>query len=423
MTTYSQGTSRYGSITPRGRMSQARRTKSGKISISGRTYGSSRSLAWQEAEYQRAAKLGAAPAIETPTVAEAFAVLHLTITGEPLCSATGAVLQVKRVPDWYAQGCPEICPDCNAILDGAALTPAEVVRHDSEVAAQAVAVAPPVKAPRAAKKTRETYSDEERAAYRETKRSEAKTMLETAARELLTSEGWHRWAVTRSRFRKYSRSNQFLVMVQCPDASMVTGFRQWKKMGRTVKKGERAIRIFAPRIVTETRKDGTKTDSLAGFLLVPVFDVSQTEGEPLALPPSEPITGDSHADYRFALEALAQSLGYSVTYEETTGCGGYCDHITKRIVVGEGSKNSQVRTLIHEIAHALGVSYKDFGREAAEVIVETVTYIVCSGIGLDTSGESVSYVAGWGESNGLEAMTTYAQTVDEIARKIEAAVQ
>jgi hypothetical protein len=68
----------------------------------------------------------------------------------------------------------------------------------------------------------------------------------------------------------------------------------------------------------------------------------------------------------------------------------------------------------------LGVGYEQYGRSRAEVLVDTVTFIVCGSIGLDTSGSSVPYVAGWGESGALEAIRSYAQTIDEIARRIEA---
>jgi hypothetical protein len=81
-----------------------------------------------------------------------------------------------------------------------------------------------------------------------------------------------------------------------------------------------------------------------------------------------------------------------------------------------------VRVLVHEIAHAFGVGYREYGRQRAEVLVDTVTYIVCGSVGLDVSGSSVPYVAGWGEPGELDAMRGYAETIDEIARRIEDAI-
>jgi hypothetical protein len=55
--------------------------------------------------------------------------------------------------------------------------------------------------------------------------------------------------------------------------------------------------------------------------------------------------------------------------------------------------NLRVRVLVHELTHALGVGYEQFGRERAEVIVDTVALIVCGSVGLDVGGESIPYVA------------------------------
>jgi hypothetical protein len=81
-----------------------------------------------------------------------------------------------------------------------------------------------------------------------------------------------------------------------------------------------------------------------------------------------------------------------------------------------------VRTLLHELAHAIGVqNYKEHGRDASEVIAETAGFIAAGSIGLDTSGEAVPYVAGWGENGELDAIRKRAELVDGIARELEGA--
>lgn len=78
---------------------------------------------------------------------------------------------------------------------------------------------------------------------------------------------------------------------------------------------------------------------------------------------------------------------------------------------------------MHECAHALGVGYEQYGRRQAEVLVDTVTYIVLAGqAGLDVGGETIPYVAGWGETGALDAIREYAETIDRIARRIEDAI-
>lgn len=286
----------------------------------------------------------------------------------------------------------------------------------------AEATGKPAKGTKGAK--RRTYTPAQTAAYKERKRKETAEAMETAATALLTSEGWMRWVRCRARFHKYSWSNTMLIAWQCPEATYVTAYRKWPDLKRQVRHGEKAIQIFAPLFRKEQDEKGVERQVLYGFKLVPVFDVSQTEGEPLPIPEMAPITGESHMDYIPKLVALAESLDYTVTWEELHGrCGGYCDPLLKRIVIeSEGDPNAHVRVLIHEIAHALGVGYKDYGRQAAEVIVETVTYIVCTSIGLDTSDSSVPYVASWGAADKVKAIQTFAEVVDKVARQIEKAV-
>jgi hypothetical protein len=94
----------------------------------------------------------------------------------------------------------------------------------------------------------------------------------------------------------------------------------------------------------------------------------------------------------------------------------------KLIVVGSGPPNSQVRTLTHELAHAHGLGYAELGRDRCEVLVDCVAVCVLGSVGLDVSGESIPYIAGWGEDGALDAIRNYAQTIDTIARRIEQAL-
>ena len=106
-----------------------------------------------------------------------------------------------------------------------------------------------------------------------------------------------------------------------------------------------------------------------------------------------------------AAEGSRAVAGLPVEYEPTAQAQGFYDEKRKRIVIStELARQRKVRTLVHEIAHAHGVTYKDYSRGEAEVIVETAATIVCGALGLDTSGESIPYIAGWGEDGDLEAI-------------------
>lgn len=247
--------------------------------------------------------------------------------------------------------------------------------------------------------------------------------MERAVRELLTSDGWRCWAETRATFHRYSFGNCLLIAQQAPQATQVAGFRHWQELGRQVRKGERAIRIMAPMSVKREDAETGEVERVPFFRAVPVFDVAQTDGEPLPEVPCEPITGDSHESYIGPLTEYARSLGYSVEREPLEHARGYCDAKARRIVLASdlGSANAGVRVLVHELAHAHGVTYSDYSRGEAECIVETAATIVCGSLGLDTSGESIPYIAGWGESGDLDAIRKHAQVVDGIARSIEQA--
>jgi hypothetical protein len=270
-------------------------------------------------------------------------------------------------------------------------------------------------------------SEQERAE----RRTEDRERLQRAARELLSSEGWARWVRVRAMFHAYSAGNCMLIALQCHEREIVpervAGFRAWLKLGRCVRKNEKALRILAPVAVNERDSAGEKTGQRRVFFKTAfVFELSQTEPLPgveaVALQaPGEPLTGDSHAHLLPALGAFAQSLGYTVAFEAITGsAGGWCDARSKRIVVdADVPANAQLRTLIHEIAHALGVDYESYSRAQAEVMVDTVTLLAASSVGLAVDGESVPYVAGWGEDGALDAVTEFADTIDKIAKRIE----
>lgn len=213
----------------------------------------------------------------------------------------------------------------------------------------------------------------------------------------------------------------------------IAGFHTWITLGRRVRKGETALKVLAPiklKDRTEQNAEPAETDKPRVFFKTAfVFDVSQTDQQPGADPipldpPSEPLTGDTHAHLLAPLARHAGTLGYTVAFESIPGAvGGWCDPVRKRIVVdADAPPNAQVRTLVHETVHAHGVDYQKYSRPQAEVIVDTTTLVVLSGLGLDTSGETIPYVAGWGENGALEAVTEFAQLIDTLARRVENAI-
>jgi antirestriction protein ArdC len=269
------------------------------------------------------------------------------------------------------------------------------------------------------------FSAEERAAYKAKQREQSRELMEAAARELLSSDGWQHWAEVRGSFHRYSFGNCMLIAMQRPDATRIAGFHKWQELGRQVRKGEKSIRILAPHTFKHVDERTGEEETKVYFRAVPVFDLSQTDGNPLPEVPCEPITGDSHADLIPRLEQFAGSTGWTVETGDTGDADGFARSADQLIRISDRivEPNRRVRTLVHELVHALGIGYKEHGREVAEVLTETAAFVTLRSLGLDTGGMSVPYVASWGEEGDLDAIRTYADLVDKLARQIEEAVQ
>jgi hypothetical protein len=223
-----------------------------------------------------------------------------------------------------------------------------------------------------------------------------------ATEQLLSSEGWGRWVRVRAHAgtSRYSSRNQLLIALQCPDASFVAGFHAWKGLGHSVRKGEKGLRILAPMVFKDQRDerkpqtDESKEASRVLFRTVAVFDRSQVDPIPgreqLPLePPMVPLTGDTHAHLLAPLADFAETLGYTMVSKPLSGpAGGWCDPKAMEIVENADlPANGRVRIRVHELAHAVGVGYVEYGRQRAEVIVDTVIFRPgCCVRGLGTGG-------------------------------------
>jgi antirestriction protein ArdC len=264
-------------------------------------------------------------------------------------------------------------------------------------------------------------------------RAEQKAKLEEAVKALQTSEGWANFLRASRVFRSYSFYNRLLIASQTKGtASRVAGFRAWQKLNRVVVKGQKAIKILAPIMVKEQGTNGEVVQRCVGFRFVSVFDISQTQvmagKEDLAtsadaLQPAE-LTGDSHIDAFFPLVDFAKAKGIKTHIQAIKGgADGYYTPAANSITLNqELAANGRVSVMVHELAHALGINY-DIGRDCAEVLAESVAFIVCGQIGLETKAASVPYIAGWGGEKTLEILQKFAGVVDKVAEELEGALE
>ena len=80
--------------------------------------------------------------------------------------------------------------------------------------------------------------------------------LANAIDRVRASETFQAYLDIQARFHKYSWHNSLLILMQRPQASQVTGYRTWQKLGRQVRKGERGLMIFAPCAWKREKDDG-----------------------------------------------------------------------------------------------------------------------------------------------------------------------
>jgi hypothetical protein len=227
-------------------------------------------------------------------------------------------------------------------------------------------------------------------------RPELVEKLTAGIQSLTSSEEWLRYLDYQSRFHSYSFNNVLLIAAQMPSASRVAGFRAWQRMSRFVRKGEKALWILAPMIykdIEESSDDPKRV--IRGFKYVPVFDVSQTDGEELP-ETTHKLRGEDPAGCFARLLAVAHSIGFTVEDAELNGmCNGDCSHEHRRIRVEVTNSPAQrIKTLAHEIAHAI-LHEKHDDRALAELEAESTAYVVCQALGVDSSDYSFGYVAGW----------------------------
>ena len=259
---------------------------------------------------------------------------------------------------------------------------------------------------------------------------EAHDKLQAAVADIVSGDDWKRMLKVASKFHNYSFNNQLLIFLQRPDATRVAGFRKWQELNRFVRKGEKGIQIFAPckykTKIKDDNGDEQTLQQLRGFRVVHVFDISQTDGDPIedldAVRPKL-LDGDAPEGIWDGLVSQANDAGFEVIRNQKGNENGYCDFLTKTIAVRPDVTDAQaVKTLVHELAHAL-LHSEDRPKTAAiaEVEVESVAYIVCNAIGLDTGDYSFAYVVRW--SNGdANLIKTTAERAITCAKQIANAV-
>lgn len=271
--------------------------------------------------------------------------------------------------------------------------------------------------------------------------------LEQGVKEIFTSERYTEYLNTMSKFHNYSFNNTLLITMQKPEATLVAGYQAWqKKFNRHVKRGEKGIQIIAPAPIREKQEiekiDPVTKEPVIGedgqpeteivemviprFRVTTVFDVSQTEGEPIADLDVPELTG-SVQFYDTFMQALQNISPVPIRMMNVEGeAKGYYHQTEKYIAIKEDMSNVQtMKTGVHEVSHALLHDREVMDAEGVlkdqttkEVEAESIAYIVCNHFGLDTSEYSFTYIASWCESRDMKALKASMDTIRKTSAEI-----
>jgi antirestriction protein ArdC len=263
--------------------------------------------------------------------------------------------------------------------------------------------------------------------------AEAHDRLVAAIEALVGGEDWQRFLDTARRFRAYSLNNLLLIYTQRPDATRVAGYRTWQSLGRQVRRGEQGIAILAPCTYRPAADDideqtDTPTRVLRGFKVVHVFDIDQTEGDPLPAPPVHLLDGEDPGQVTDRLAAVIEAHGFTFTRGPMpaghTDANGVTDYTARAVTVRHDlAAAQQAKTTAHELAHVLlhdPATGNRPERNVCEIEAESVAYLVCGSHGLASGDYSFGYVATWAAGDSAAVRATAERVTACAARILDA---
>ena len=264
-------------------------------------------------------------------------------------------------------------------------------------------------------------------------RSEALERLHGQLRDslhtLITSEDWQQALAVAARFHDYSFANSQLIWSQALSRGFqptrVAGYRSWQSLGRQVRRGEQGLQILAPltrKIEVEDSKEQERR--VVGFRVVHVFDQSQTDGKPVPEIRTRLVEGDLPAQWGL-VTGLITKTGFKLRVADVDRLGdanGITDWRTREVVIRASLPGAQrFKTAVHELAHIdlhePNSQARPNCRGVVEVEAESVAYMVCAAVGVDTTGYSLPYVASW-SGGDLDKVTATADRVIRCAHQV-----
>lgn len=240
-------------------------------------------------------------------------------------------------------------------------------------------------------------------------------MLEDGLKEVFSAEAYRHFLVFISNNPNYSYRNALLILQQCPGATKIRGFKGWLKAGRCVRAGEKGIRINAyfdrepqeePQNPLRRKENHLPEQEENRYRRISVFDISQTnplEGQeeaPVVAKPVSAVNGSlfepkplegSVPNYTHLIQVLCEISPLPIYFRSGVHAEGSCDGRCITVRSGMGQLHT-LRTVIHQMVQNRRRD-SALNAEQQEIEAESVAFIVCQYLGLDTSDFSFQQIA------------------------------
>ncbi|MBW1930275.1 MAG: DUF1738 domain-containing protein [Deltaproteobacteria bacterium] len=238
-----------------------------------------------------------------------------------------------------------------------------------------------------------------------------------------------------SRFHNYSLHNRFLIWAFMPDARFVAGFRTWARMGRHVKKDEKGIPIFAPMTIkvkkdktdredeTQETLEDSQPEVITRFKVVYVWDVSQTEGDPLPEAPDVMAVYGNADSLLLALETVVTAKGIELAYVEDFGKAAGVSSKGRIEILSSLDTAQRFSVLAHEFAHELLHGHWEraiLSRKVKELEAEATAYVVLRHFGLQCKAPEYLALYRVEEVDIMGSLDRIVSTASGIIQAIEA---
>lgn len=269
-------------------------------------------------------------------------------------------------------------------------------------------------------------------------------IMKEGIKDYFNSDQYKNYLEAISKLPSYSANNVMLLLSQNSEVSMVASFKKWQSdFERSVKKGQKALWIFAPYEFKLRDNNGQykvnengEIEKGIGFKLVPVFDVSQTQGKEIPQAVYELTDEGKIFDYETlyrALKSVSDDNKVAMHFQEIdSGARGFYNRETNEIAIKRGMTKAQtIKTIIHEMAHSelhnnkiVAEAGEKLTRSTKELQAESVAFVVSNHYGIDTSEYSFAYLANWAKDKesltDLEAQLSIVQKeASQLIKKVD----